>query len=252
MGCGCRCQLPKAPIWVKVPVKVPGDKVSEEALPVQLPYDIMCHLIQKCNLDLEKTLVDGYWKHLQNVGDSWAWSTQRFREIHGNCNCWPLGFYGDEAVLSIQNNPGNKILGLTLNCPLFRPRSTRLSRYLLFSVESDKIVSIKATLYPVLQVLVDSFNRLTEEGISGTYFLVSEIRGDQVFFRQIFRHRSWWRSKDMCFRCRATAVPGLLNYCIYESNSGWAHTLRSTDDFIKEELPDDTPCFLPQTWFSSV
>ena len=233
-------------MWVKVPVKVPGDKISEESLPLQLPYDIMDHLIGKCQLQLQRELVENYWKHLQDVGDTWASSTRRFRTVHGNSNCWPLGFYGDEAVLSIQNNPGNKIFGLTLNCPLFRPRSTRLSRYLLFSIESDKIVSVEVTLYPILQEIVNSFNRLTEEGVQGIYFVVSEIRGDQVFFRQLFRHRSWWRAKEVCFRCKASTERGPLNYCILESNSGWGQTLRSTDDFIRQELPDGNPCFLTE------
>ena len=177
---------------------------------MQLPWDIFDYLLNKCSFQLGDRLVQDFWEHLENVGDTWACSTREFREAHGG-KVWPLGFYGDEAVMAIQNNPMNKILGFTVNCPLFRPRSTRLSRYQVFSIETDKVVSFKDTIYPVLEEIVKSFNKLTEEGINGTIFLVSELRGDQAFFKNLFRHKSWWKATKVCFRCKATAEPGPLN-----------------------------------------
>ena len=228
-------------MYIKVPIKLAGDSVGEELLPVQLPWDIFDYLLNKCSFQLGDRLVQDFWEHLENVGDTWACSTREFREAHGG-KVWPLGFYGDEAVMAIQNNPMNKILGFTVNCPLFRPRSTRLSRYQVFSIETDKVVSFKDTIYPVLEEIVKSFNKLTEEGINGTIFLVSELRGDQAFFKNLFRHKSWWKATKVCFRCKATAEPGPLNYCIYESNDGWATTVRTTEQFLLEELPDQDAC----------
>ena len=112
----------------------------------------------------------------------------------------------------------------------------------MFSIETDKVVSFKDTIYPVLEEIVKSFNKLTEEGINGTIFLVSELRGDQAFFKNLFRHKSWWKATKVCFRCKATAEPGPLNYCIYESNDGWATTVRTTEQFLLEELPDQDAC----------
>lgn len=231
----------KVPVYVKVPIKLADESTGEELLPVHLPFDIFYFLFNECNFHVEHKLIKNFWEHLENVGDTWACSTSRFRAIHGG-QVWPLGFYGDDAVMAIQNNPLNRILGLTVNCPLFRPRSTRLSKYTLFSIETDKIVSYHETIYPVLEEIVRSFNKLTEEGINGNRFLVGEIRGDQVFIKALFRHTSWWKATKVCFRCRATAGPGPLNYCLYESNNGWTQTLRTTDQFVLEELPDQNVC----------
>ena len=232
---------------MKVPIKLADESTGEELLPVQLPFDIFHFLFNECNFHVEDKLIKNYWEHLENVGDTWAWSTSSFRASHGG-KVWPLGFYGDDAVMAIQNNPLNKILGLTVNCPLFRPRSTRLSKYTLFSIETDKIVSYQETIYPVLEEIVRSFNKLTEEGINGNRFLVGEIRGDQVFIKALFRHTSWWKATKVCFRCRATAGPGPLNYCLYESNNGWTQTLRTTDQFVLEELPDQNLCDGVMLW----
>ena len=183
-------------------------------------------------------VLENYWNRLDGVGDDWAASTRSFREAAGRVV--PLGFYGDEAVIDLINAPTNKIHGLTLNIPVWRTSSTRLSRFLLRSIESDKIVSVEKTIFPVLQLITDSFNKLAEEGVNGLRFLVSEIRGDQVFFKSLFQHRSWWKATEVCFRCKATVKPGRLNYCNdYAADGGWRATSRSTEEFIVFELPNE-------------
>ena len=236
---------------MKLPVKLLDGLVGEEIFLVQLPFDIFHYLVNECKFQVGGKLVQDFWKHLENVGDNWGCSTTAFR----NAQCGkvlPLGFYGDEACMAIQNNPLNKILGLTANCPLFRPRSTRLSRFLIFSIETEKIVSFEKTIFPVLEKIVESFNKLTEQGINGTRFVVSEIRGDQVFIRSLFGHVSFWKAVDVCFRCKATSRPGPLNYCIYESNDGWNQTIRDTEQFLLEELPRNAICYLTGLVFRGV
>lgn len=147
----------------------------------------------------------------------------------------PLGLYGDEAVIGIVNSPYNKIYGLFLNLPLFRAKSTRLSRYLLFSIESEKLVSTTETLYPILEAITQSLNKLAEQGIRNYRFLTTEIRGDQLFYRNLFRHHSWWKATSICFRCNACIRPGPLIYTSYDGL--WESTKRSAADFVLEELP---------------
>lgn len=122
------------------------------------------------------------------------------------------------------NSPFSKILGIYLNAVLYQPKSTRKSRFLMFSIEVDRIISIEETVYPVLAMITESCNRLTKEGIDGTHFLVSEIRGDQLFYKSIFRHQSWWKSNHVCFRCGASCAEGSLNYTNYD---GWQGTRRA-------------------------
>lgn len=230
---------------MKVPVKLSDGSEGEASLPLHLPYDIVKYLICDCGLWLDDDLVSNYWSHLELVKDNLAVATQEFRNAAGRV--WPIGFYGDEAAMGLIHAPTNQIYGLFTNLPLFRPKSTRLSRFLLFSVESENILSMEATLFPVLELITESFNKLIRFGCNGIRFLLTEIRGDQAFFRNIFKHKSWWTCTNMCFRCRAVAGPGHLNYCVFHdvgSNDGWMSTLRSTEEFLVEELPAQNPCSL--------
>ena len=208
-----------------------------------MPYMIMEYLILSCQLTIADEVVNSYWSHLESVNDAWAISTQEWRRAVGG-GVWPLGLYGDEAALGLITDPYLKIYGIFMSVVLFRPTATRLSRFLLFSVESDKIKSVEETIYPALEMITASFNRLTAEGIRGRYFLVSELRGDQAFFRYVFKHSSWWKASEICFRCSASSKPTNLNYCVYEARDSWNTTYRSTQDFIGYELPHDNPCIL--------
>jgi len=203
----------------------------------------MEYLMGPCQLKISDASVNQYWSHLESTNDTWALTTKEWREAVGG-RVWPLGLYGDEACMGLITDPYNQIYGIFMNVILFRPSATRLSRYLLFAVESDTIESVEQTLYPVLELIIASFNKLTAEGIRGTRFLVSEIRGDQAFFRYLFKHKSWWRATDVCFRCCATSKPGPLNYAIYESPHGWNTTCRTTEEFLCDELPHDSLCRL--------
>lgn len=224
---------------VKVPIRLSDGSVSAGKYPVQLPFDILQFLICDCNLNIDGRLLDQYWGHLDNVSDDWALTTEEYRATAGVV--WPLGFYGDEAAIGLINAPTNKILGLYMNIVVFRPTSTRMGRYLLFSIESDKVVSPEETIFPVVDVITASFNKLTEQGIGHIRFLLSEIRGDQVFFRYLFQRRSWWKHTEVCFRCKADSKCGSLNYCIYDSPDGWRTTLRSTAEFLVDQLPQNRP-----------
>ena len=140
----------------------------------------MDYLIGSCNLHIEEELINQFWSHLDSVEDSWALSTREFRKAVGD-KVIPLGFYGDEACMGLVTDPYNQIYGLFMSVVLFRPTSTRMSRYLLFSVDSHRIHSVEETFFPVLEQITASFNRLSNEGVHGRHFLVSEIRGDQSF-----------------------------------------------------------------------
>ena len=215
-----------------LPVKMSDGTVGTMVLPVLMPFDIIEYLINGCGLRLDDSLLASFWGHLDSVGDEWSKSTADYRRnVPGQV--WPLGLYGDEAVVGLINNPFLKVVGLFLSVPLYRPTSTRLSRFLLFAVESDKIVSFPETVFPVLEAIVASMNKLSEHGIGSTYFLCSEFRGDQAFFKQIVRHKSWWKDSFVCFRCRASIKKGKHNYLHYD---GWTNTRHTLESFFDTEL----------------
>ena len=212
-------------------------KIGESLVPVQLPHDLLRYLMKDCGLALPDDTVRRFWSHMDEVCDEWALSTQAFRQAAEDL-VWTIGLYGDDACMQINNDPFAKIIGIYLNLPLFRPRSTRLGRFLVMSLEFSEVISTRETLFPILKAIVDSCNRASEEGVLGRRFLVSELRGDQAWFRQLFSHQSWWKNQNVCFRCKASVHEGKLSYLINDRNDGWESTIRSTQEFIVEELPE--------------
>lgn len=220
-----------------VTIKNPDESCGKKRLPVQLPHKVLHYLMLDCKLCLEDALVQKYWNHLEEVGDPFALKTKEFRDL-AILPVWPLGIHGDEAAIGLVNAPQNKIIGITLYLILFRPKATRLSRFLLWSIESEKLWSVTETIYPVLEMITNSLIQCAEEGILGRRFLVTELRGDQAWFRFIFRHQAYWLSDSICFRCKATSQPNVLSYAFYDAEcaNGWGSTERSTDEFVRDEL----------------
>ena len=211
-----------------------GDEVAPGVIPCLLPQDVLAWLL-KCKLTISNKLCREYWQHLENVQDEVAVFSHQFRSMLDN-EAWPLGLHGDEAAIGLVSAPFDKIIGVFLNIPLFRPKSTRLSRWLLFAVENTKVASVQQTLNPVLAKIVESLNFCTENGVLGRRFVVTELRGDQAWFRYLFVHKSWWKATEICFRCKATTKQTSCNYCLYD---GWEGTCRTTEEFVAEELPDN-------------
>ena len=225
------------PTLIRVPTKDPHGKIGESLIPVQLPHRLLHYLMQDCGLTLPDSLVRKFWSHMDKLGDAWAQSTQAFRQAAGGL-VWTLGLYGDDACMQINNDPFAKIIGNYINLPLFRPKSSRFGRFLVVSLECSKIISTQETLFPILLAIVESCNLAAEEGVLGRRYLVSELRGDQAWFRQLFAHQSWWKHQNVCFRCKACVHEGDLSYLKNDVDNGWESTVRCTREFIVEELPE--------------
>ena len=223
------------PHLVEVEIKNDTDGIEHGQIPCMRPEDILAHLIGKCGLKISDRLCERYWSHLESVQDEVAVTSRDYRRAAGEA-VWPIGLHGDEASMGLISGPYEKIVGVWLNLPLFRPKSSRMSRYLLFSVESHRIVDFPRTLNPVISYIVDSLNRCTEAGVLGRRFIVSEIRGDQAWIRSLFQHKSRWTAVSVCFRCRADTRSGPLNYASYD---GWIPTRRTTRQFLMDELPQE-------------
>ncbi|CAK9075021.1 Uncharacterized protein SCF082_LOCUS36433 [Durusdinium trenchii] len=230
-------KLPVEPVNVTVIAKMPNGKDGELVVPVILPHLLVDYLVSECHLPIDNVRVRQYWSHMEAFQDTVAVSTRAFRQAAG-MPVVPLCLYGDEAQIGLQNAPMNKVLGMNLSFPLFRPKATRLSRFMLFCVDSEQISSIEKTIFPILHRLTESLNHLTDHGIDGRRFICTELRGDQVWFRQLFRHQSYWIAKKVCFRCQACTDIDTLDYTDLDVlSSGWASTLRTTAQFVANEIP---------------
>ena len=121
------------------------------------------------------------------------------------------------------------MVGIFLSCPLFRPRSCRCSRCLLFACQEELLYK-HHTLDCVYMYLVWNLNQLfngkyPRHGFNGAplsvqgaaragdwvcnshrCFQVTEIRGDWAWHKMIFRFNSSWKAGSnmpVCFKCRA-------------------------------------------------
>ena len=232
---------------VQVSLKQLDGSKEKIKMPVQLPHLVLKYLLCDCGLHLQDKLVQKYWDHLESVNDDVALETKEFRRLAAagtGALCWPLGLHGDEANIGVINNPTNKVIGITLNVPLFRPKATRLARWLLFAIESDHVWSVEETIYPVLEVIADSLNHAIQNGVCGRRFLVTELRGDQSWIRFIFKHKAYWIGNNICYRCKACTKATNLNYALNDMPGGWESTMRSTADFINEELEEPYCCYV--------
>lgn len=218
---------------ITLPIKTPDGSPGTLPLPVQLPFDVMTYLVKTCSMTIKDEVLNSYWRHLDQMRDEWSLSTHEFRQSAGKV--WPLGLYGDEANIGLINAPFLKVWGVFMSVILYRPSSTRLSRYLLFSLESDKLLSFEDTFYPILEAITVSMNRLASEGVDNIRFLCGEVGGDQSFLEAVFRRKARWKDTQVCFRCRASIRPGDSNYLLYDS---WRPTVRTTAEFILEELKE--------------
>lgn len=216
-------------------LKLDGDHIVSAAVPLILPEQILEYLISKCDLKIDDRICRRYWDHLERHNDEVAVESSRYRMLQDK-EVWPLGMHGDEANIGIISQPYSKIIGMTLNIPVFRPKSTRLTRFLMFALESATLVDAVHTVWPLLVRIVASLNRCTEEGILGRKFILTELRGDQAWFYFLLQHKARWTSVNICFRCGAHTKSDQNCYALYDAGST---NRKSTADFIVDELSND-------------
>lgn len=161
------------------------------------------------------------------------------------------------------------MVGIFLSCPLFRPRSCRCSRCLLFACQEELLYK-HHTLDCVYMYLVWNLNQLfngkyPRHGFNGAplsvqgaaragdwvcnshrCFQVTEIRGDWAWHKMIFRFNSSWKAGSnmpVCFKCRAygTGPTQSLYYNIEENSPCWQTEYANVADFIAEQCPP-SPC----------
>ena len=135
-----------------------------------------------------------------------------------------------------------------MNLILYRPKSVRLSRFVMFALRSEWIAG-PVTLRPLLQRMTWSLN-LAFQGLGvlgeticpgGERFIVAEMRGDQEFHRKLWQHKAHWNSHNVCFKCHASSTDAGCSYVDFSDNPAWLDSARSNAEFINNELPD-TPC----------
>ena len=185
------------------------------------PHQLVSYLFNQCGLHIDDDKVQAFWQHHRAVKSP-------FMDVYtGGDSHIPLGLYGDGArARQIAYQAPEKVIGIFLNLPLFRPRSARHARYLLFSIDEELCFGRK-TLNAVYNRLTWSLNhlfrgrwpthgpggeQLTSPNAGslvtpdGKEFALVEHRGDWSFMKWVFGLKSSWKAgtnAPVCYQCRA-------------------------------------------------
>ena len=232
-----------------------------EAVEVMDPHSILAFLY-KAGLIIRPGDVEAYWRHARDLGQPWS-QNHPASDSHV-----PVGVWGDGAKVFTEFGQ-YKMVSIFMNLPLWRPKSARYSRFLIFCIQEDKICSYH-TLLPVWRRITWSLNCAFEglwpshgpegELITGkiarmmagrplvpksfTQFACTEIRGDWAWLKETFRFpKCAWNATKTCWKCPArktSADPSLLYY----NHPGWLQKEFDLVDFLVHRIPEQDPCNL--------
>ena len=227
------------------------------------PFSLIRYLWAEVGIEIGTAEVETFWREHRARGTQWAVNSSEDSYI-------PLGIYGDSCrVRQIAHQPVHKALGIFLNCPLFRPRNSRASRWLVCTLD-ERLLYKHITLNKIFARLCWSLNCLYEdrypscgpngetlEGkfrdrigqpITGHRFQVVECRGDWLWHKQVFRFNSSWtagRNKPVCFMCPALSSGDCKYYNIQESSPLWQRQYTFMQ-VLRVEMPLQGPSTLAE------
>ena len=241
-------------VQVQAPIKAKNKKGWEmTTLSLLEPFSLIAFLWNDVGIHIEPSAVHKYWSFNKAHGAPWA-INHPASEDH-----IPLAIYGDSAKIRQTPLGPEKVLGVFLSCPLWRPRSIRCSRWLIFSIMEDKLYTWR-TLHQVYRRIVFSLNVLYTgimpcKDINGCditksrcqpgqrlvkkKFALTEVRGDWVYHKQLFRFRSSWQggtNMPVCFLCKAMAAEEPYYFNVSPGASCW-NTLYNLTDFLADQMP---------------
>ena len=230
-----------------------------EVFPIIHPHRILNYLFDTVGVEVDPCEVHSYWDHARAMQEPWACSSPASRDH------MPVGLHGDGARLWTQVRV-EKMVGIFVNLPLFRPKSVRHSRWLVFSIGREKLIKNR-TFNVVWERLVWSLNwafegvhprsgpggrpligaDLARAGMplcrSNMRFTVTELRGDWEFHRDVWRFTASWQGQHVCYRC-AAITKGDEAYVYYNGGptSRWLCEEFSLEQFLARRLKDRQLC----------
>ena len=207
-----------------IEVKVKKLNYTSESELVKVPFlepDMVIQYLISAGLDIPEEQVVDFWERKRSVGEPWAIASPASNKHI------PIAIYGDSARLQTSRKE-SKYFGIFISLPLWRPKSTRFSRWYIFSLENAKLLGTQI-LRPTLMRITYKLNMLFETGVTATdgrqlKFSCTEIRGNWEWHKQLFNLTSSWKSvKNLCYPCDCVSKsqdPKKLYFCL-DKNPGW-------------------------------
>ena len=227
-----------------------------QSFPIIYPHRVLTYLFDHVGVWIDPASVNAYWDHARAFQDPWC-----LQHAYPDCrDVIPLGLHGDGARLWVQHRT-EKCFAITMNMVLFRPVSTRHSRFVLFSIPVELLYKNR-TLNCVWKRLVWSLNACYEGYYPATLpngtpvhgprrfvtrqqlrFCISEIRGDWEFHRDMWRPTAAWNSIQICMRCPAMSQ-GQKEYLYWnnEDSAKWPDEVFGVNEFVARRLKQRNLC----------
>lgn len=247
-------------MWAPIKSKSPGgfEMVRLEMID---PHVMIQYIWNIVGLQLDPQDVKTYWDHHRQVGSPWTTAC-----ADASSDMIPLGIYGDSArARQLPFTAPEKVVGIYLNCPIFRPKSVRQSRWLLFSIQEELLYGRKTlnAIYRRVTWSINSmwFGHLPTQGPFGepllqqpgvpittnfNKFCITEIRGDWSWHKTVFGLVSSWKGGancPVCWKCPAYASGDSRHHYYHVDDQSMDRTPEHTlVEFMLYEMPDEDIC----------
>ena len=230
--------------------------VRVEPWPILDIHDTLSFLMDEAKISIPPNKLREYWQKSKDFGEPWA------QEVASSemDTLLPIGLYGDSARVDTRFGHEH-VLALFCNLILWRPKSVRWSRFLVFAIAEERLTS--ETLPAVLRRMTWSANHafygyFPKEGhlgenlagaalrkagqpltSSGFKFQVTELRGDWSFHKKVWRfgNNTHWNGENTCHLCNAKGISNSWAelYWNIDSNNHMTFTLAQ---FLAERMPN--------------
>lgn len=164
---------------------------QHQQVPMYDPHALLEYLFDDVGLELDMGEVRRYWAEASARGCPWA-QTETENRI-------PVKIFGDDCVYDERLT---KAYAMVLSLPLWRPKSGRNSRFLLWVQKSSQFAGFEGLL-PLLARMVWSFNVAYDRKLpkTGHRFAICEIGGDWSWNRFFWQFQRHWNSIVPCPFC---------------------------------------------------
>ncbi len=248
---------------VPAPIKDPKDPRGFTIVDLEVldPHVIINYLFDECGIELPNDSIRAFWDHHHSVQSPWLEKCDATRQHI------PVALYADGARCRQQAyRPVEKVFGIFMSLPLWRPRSSRLSRWLLFSIDESLLYERKTlnciwrriawsinSMFWGRYPLVDPEGKRLCDPKAGKLltrdahcFAFTELRGDWSFYKLIFGFFSSWKggkNLSVCYQCCAFGhgQPGTRYFEVGENSPSWGHMFNKTQ-FLAQQMPHHDVC----------
>ena len=227
---------------VETVLKAKHDSTEEQKvkIPVLLPHRILDFLFNDLGVEIPHGELQRYWNHCKRFC---PWASPP--ELDGSHI--PITLYGDTARYGTGFDQ-SKVTGCFMSLVLWRPKSTRMSQWLLWNLNAEYSLGSRSH-NPLYLVVVNSLNACFD-GVSPEgqrlhhKFCVTQIKGDWEYHWQTFRLNRYWKTKFVCWRCDAANATDARHSCfdVMSDSPSWMETEQSHEAFVVHGVKPDHLC----------